>query len=161
MKNRIFKILILTLAFVLLFGGLSVFAANPYETYTYSIDGIPLKSPDAYDVHRSVSIAEMGLLDPAFGGKSLGESTDIVTDDAGDVYISDKGNNRIVILDKTYKAKKVITEFTDKVSGQVETFNGPRGVFVTEGNEIEDSRIFVCDTGNKRIAEEFIYSHTI
>ena len=151
MKNRIFKILILTLAFVLLFGGLSVFAANPYETYTYSIDGIPLKSPDAYDVHRSVSIAEMGLLDPAFGGKSLGESTDIVTDDAGDVYISDKGNNRIVILDKTYKAKKVITEFTDKVSGQVETFNGPRGVFVTEGNEIEDSRIFVCDTGNKRI----------
>ncbi len=151
MKNRIFKILILTLAFVLLFGGLSVFAANPYETYTYSIDGIPLKSPDAYDVHRAVSISDMGLLDPAFGAKPLGESTDIVTDDAGDVYISDKANNRIVILDKTYKVKKIISEFKDKVSGQNETLSGPRGVFVTVGNEIEDSRIYVCDTGNKRI----------
>ena len=151
MKNRIVKILILTLALVLLFGGVSVFAANPYETYTYSIDGTPLKSPDAYDVHRSVSVADMGLLNPEFGGLTLGESTDIVTDDAGDVYISDKGNNRIVILDSTYKAKKVISQYTDIVSGQVETFNGPRGVFVTEGNEIEESRIFVCDTGNKRI----------
>ncbi|MBQ2793852.1 MAG: YIP1 family protein [Clostridia bacterium] len=151
MKNRIFKILVLTLAFVLIFGGVTAFAANPYQTYTYSIDGIPLESPDAYDVHRAVSIADMGLLDPAFGGKSLGESTDIVTDDAGDVYISDKANNRIVILDKNYKAKKILSEFKDKVSGQIESFSGPRGVYITESNELEESRIYVCDTGNKRI----------
>ena len=116
MKNKIFKILILTLVLILVFGSVSAFAANPYETYTYSIDGTPLKSPDAYDVHRSVGIAEMGLFDPAFGGIGLGESTDIVADDNGDIYISDKGNSRIVILDHNYKVKKILNSFNDKTS---------------------------------------------
>ena len=50
MKNKIFKILILTLVLILVFGSVSAFAANPYETYTYSIDG----SSEAvcYDLRR-------------------------------------------------------------------------------------------------------------
>ena len=153
MKNRIFKILILALAFVLLFGGFTVFAANPYDTYTYSIDGIPLQSPDAYDIHRSVSVSEMGLLDQKYGGLTLGESTDLVCDDAGNVYIADKGNNRIVVLDSNYKVKTVISSFVDKVSGQVETLNGPRGIYITDASKTasNESHVYVCDTGNKRI----------
>ncbi len=153
MKNRIFKILILALAFVLLFGGMTVFAENPYDTYTYSIDGIPLQSPDAYDIHRSVTVAEMGLLDPKYGGITLGESTDIVTDQDGNVYIADRANNRIVILDSSYRVVKVLSSFVDSVSGQTESFNGPRGLFVTDSTKTAsgESLIYVCDTGNRRI----------
>lgn len=156
MKNKIFKILILTLVLILVFGSVSAFAANPYETYTYSIDGTPLKSPDAYDVHRAVSIAEMGLLDPAFGGIGLGESTDIVSDDNGDIYISDKGNSRIVILDHNYKVKKILNNFNDKTSGQAESLKDPQGVFVSKDS------IFVCDTGNKRLVVfDCEYNHKV
>ena len=164
MKNKIFKILILALAFVLIFGSVNVFAANPYETYTYSIDGIPLKSPDAYDVHRSVTVTEMGLMDSAFGGKTLGESTDIVTDEKGNVYIVDKGNNRIVILDPNYKVKKILSTFNDRLSGQADSLKGPRGVYVTPETSTSDSKIYVCDTDNKRIVvfdSEYNHERTI
>ena len=47
MKNKLTKIIVLALAFVLLFGTVSSFAYESYETYTYSIDGLPLFSPMA------------------------------------------------------------------------------------------------------------------
>ncbi|MBO5206519.1 MAG: YIP1 family protein [Clostridia bacterium] len=48
MKSRLSKILILLLIFVMIFGTLCPSAYEPYDTYTYSIDGEPLKSPSAY-----------------------------------------------------------------------------------------------------------------
>jgi hypothetical protein len=143
----------LTLAFVLLFGTVSAFASNPYETYTYSIDGTTLKSPDAYDVHRTVTTSEMGLLDEKYGALDLGESTDLITDDAGNVYIADRGNNRIVVLNQNYEVIKVIDSFTDKDSGLVERLKEPQGLFITDPKITSngESYVYVCDTGNKRI----------
>ena len=153
MRNKIFKALVLTLAFVLLFGTVSSFASNPYETYTYSIDGTTLKSPDAYDVHRTVTTSEMGLLDEKYGALDLGESTDLITDDAGNVYIADRGNNRIVVLNQNYEVAKIIDSFTDKDSGLVESLKEPQGLFITDTDKTSngESYIYVCDTGNKRI----------
>ena len=153
MKKNILKVVILTLAVVLLFGSISVYASNPYETYTYSIDGIPLKSPDAYDVYDALSSSDIGLTDAKLGGKELGETTDIVCDSEGNVYVVDKGNSRIIVLDSSYTAVAVIDSFVDSVSGQVETFSKPQGMFITDASKTSsgESLIYVCDTGNQRI----------
>ncbi|MBO5010731.1 MAG: YIP1 family protein [Clostridia bacterium] len=64
MKNRLAKILILSLVALLLFGSFTSSAYESYDTYTYSIDGKPLASPHAFtpepDTYDSKS---MGLLD--------------------------------------------------------------------------------------------------
>ena len=42
---------------------LPVGASTPYQTYTYSIDGVALHSPDAYTPTRTVDSTYMGLND--------------------------------------------------------------------------------------------------
>ena len=42
---------------------LPISAATPYYTYTYSIDGRDLRSPDAYVPDREVNSDYMGLTD--------------------------------------------------------------------------------------------------
>ena len=100
MKNKISKIIILSLVLMLLFGTVSTFAYESYDTYTYSIDGEVLKSPTAYSANMSINSYDMKINSTELGGKVLGESTDIFADHNGKVYIADKGNNRIVILNK-------------------------------------------------------------
>ncbi len=153
MKKNILKVVILTLALVLIFGSISISAANPYDTYTYSIDGIPLKSPDAYDVYDSLSSFDIGLTDQKFGGKELGETTDIVCDSEGNIYLVDKGNSRLVVLDRNYATVAVVDSFIDSISGQVETFSKPQGMYITDASKTSsgESLIYICDTGNQRI----------
>ena len=38
-------------------------AATPYQTYTYSIDGVALHSPDAYTPSKQIDAREMGMYD--------------------------------------------------------------------------------------------------
>ncbi|MBQ2999730.1 MAG: hypothetical protein IJD64_04645, partial [Clostridia bacterium] len=45
---------------------LPVGAATPYQTYTYSIDGKALHSPDAYTPDKTIDAAAMGLNDYEF-----------------------------------------------------------------------------------------------
>ncbi len=64
MKNRISKILILTLAVLMLFSNFTSLAYESYDTYTYSIDGEPLDSPPAYTPDANTYTSKnMGLLD--------------------------------------------------------------------------------------------------
>ncbi len=163
--KKISKILILTLILVMLFGTVSASAFESYETYTYSIDGEPLKSPSAYDAAQSLTSVPMGITQEKFGGKALEGASDIVTDDASNVYIADRDNNRIVVLNKYYSCIHIIDGYTDK-SGEWQTFNKPQGVFVTStlGGSTEQSLIYVCDTENKRIVvydREFNYVRTL
>ena len=60
--KRITKILVLALAFIMLFGTISSFASEPYDTYTYSIDGKPMASPPAYSAMEDFEV-ELGGLD--------------------------------------------------------------------------------------------------
>ena len=75
-------------------------AAKTYQTYTYSIDGYALHSPDAYTPIKNVSSADMGLDELA-----LDTPRDIVVDEKDNVYIADTGNSRIVVLDRYFKFK--------------------------------------------------------
>ena len=54
-------------------------ASAPYQTYTYSINGTALHSPDAYNPVKTIDAEYMGLTDPAVLKKyypSLSEGSD-------------------------------------------------------------------------------------
>ena len=143
-------------------------AASPYYTYTYSINGKALRSPDAYVPDKEISAEYMGLTDvdrmkeiyPDLDDIALKEKMkiknpeDLEVDENNNVYIVDRDNNRVIVLDPYYKLKFIIESFRN-ASGNIDTLNAPKGVFITKQKNvngvIEDGRIFVCDTGNGRI----------
>ncbi len=69
---------------------------------------------------------------------------DLTTDADGYVYISDTENNRVVILDPSYKYERVIDYFSSTAS-DFDSLSKPEGLFVN------DKYIYVCDTNNQRI----------
>lgn len=133
------RIIITVLCIVLLLGALPVFAATaPYKTYTYSMDGMALTSPDAYVPDRAISYLEMGL------SKALQSPKDLFVDDDGNIYVSDTGNNRVIVLNPEAKYKFEISTFINE-HGVSDALNSPQGLFVT------DDTIYICDTANYRI----------
>jgi len=155
MKSRIAKVLILSLVLILTLGSVFASAAySPYDTYTYSIDGEALDSPMAYRPEETIDSFDMNLNNPEFGGKVLGESTDLFADEQGSVYITDAGNNRVVVLDKYLRATGVIESYVDEFN-KTQTFSKPKGLYVSNpeltANPEDTGMIYVCDTGNKRI----------
>ncbi len=130
-------------------------AAKAYQTYTYSIDGKALHSPDAYTAQKSIMAPEMGL------DVMLKNANDLAVDDEQNVYIVDTDNNRIVCLDRYYRLRKfpdgsdmILQTFLNE--NQIEdSFQKPKGIFVTstryEGQTKIPGRIFVCDTEKERI----------
>lgn len=162
--KRITKILILALVVILLFGAVSSFAAEPYDTYTYSIDGNALASPAAYSAMDDFDYADMKISHIS-SVTGLKEVNDIVSDEQANLYIADKGNNRIVVLNKFYEAVATISEYTDEY-GRQQTLKEPQGLFVTNPKKTVngESYIYVCDTGNLRVVifdREYNYVRTI
>lgn len=132
------KILTLAACLMLVFGCLPLGAITPYSTYTYSIDGYALMSPDAYVPDRQIDSEYMGL------EKAIDDPRDLVVDANNNIYIADAANNRIVVLDRYYKLKFTIGEFINQ-NGVPDTLRTPSGVFVT------DEYIYIADTDNNRI----------
>lgn len=134
------KIFCIILAVLMLasFATVIVGASSAYQTYTYSIGGYALHSPDAYTADMVVDSEYMGLSTP------INAPNDLVTDDKQNVYIADTGNNRIVCLDRYYKLKFTISSFVN-AQGVSDSLTAPEGVFVSK------DRIWVCDTGASRI----------
>ena len=141
--KKITKILILSLAFVLLFGAVTSFAYVAYDTYTYSISGKQMLSPTAYSTNTSITSTDMGL-----GSVQLKEAMDVVTDEIGNVYIADAGNNRIVVLNKYYRMIKIIDTYYDDAGKEVK-FNHPEGVFVTDPSKTAGPHF--CEQGNPQL----------
>ncbi len=154
---------------VLMVLALPASAAAPYQTYTYSIAGKALYSPDAYVPAKSVDSTYMGLMDyevmgvlyPDLTKAELEEkmvpidtASDLETDDLGNVYIADTANNRILVLDRYYKLKFILDEFVNE-QGIVDELSAPQGVYITADKIVEgelvEGKIYVCDTANKRI----------
>ena len=141
-------------------------AATPYQTYTYSVHGTALLSPDAYTPVKTVDSAYMGLTDkakelyPDLNAEDLTKKmtistpSDLETDDEHNVYIADTDNNRIVVLDRYYKLKFIIENFINE-QGVPDSLTAPQGVFITKdkivNGETVEGRIFVCDTNANRI----------
>ena len=152
------------LLLALVFGTISASAYSSYDTYTYSIDGEPLSSPEAFTASLTAKSAEMNLLQEKFGNLPLNRPTDIITDSSANLYIADSGNNRIVVLNKYYSAVAIINEYVDDY-GRPQTFKSPEGVYVTDYNG--ERILYVCDTGNYRLVTfveedgEYKYNSTI
>ena len=126
--KKIISIVCVLFALLMVFA-IPATAAQAYQTYTYSIDGKPLLSPDAYTPEKVLNASSMGL------DTALKNASDMVVDAAGNVYIADTDNNRILILDKYYHVKKVISTFEND-QGLLDSFKQPKGVFVTEDRTV-------------------------
>ena len=135
--KKLTRILAFVFAFIML-ATVPASAASAYQTYTYSISGQALYSPDAYTAKESYTSEHMGLEVP------LASPGDLEIDDDGKVYIADTGNSRVVVLDPYYKLDFIIDTFINN-HGIEDSFNEPAGLFVT------DDTIWVCDTENGRI----------
>lgn len=154
MKKKLFAIILLVLTAVMIFGSVNVSGATePYQTYTYSIDGDVLYSPAAYTPYKKVNASDIFA---TVGSRTVSQSFntvyDIETDKDGNMYIVDYlagngGYSRVVVLDKTYKFQYEISTFRNE--GNVDSLNGARGVFVRDTDE--GRTIYVCDTENFRI----------
>ena len=114
------------------------FAAVPYGTYVYDIEGDPIDSPHAYVPDRQINSTKMDLVLP------LNDPTDLVVDKNGYVFIADASNDRIVILDPNYRAVGIIKNFFNDYN-IYDNLKLPSGVFVRE------NEIYVADTDNSRV----------
>lgn len=145
--KRIQSALLIVLALIMLGSALTVgvSASSAYQTYTYSIDGTALYSPDAYNAEMTVDASAMGV-------EKLNNPGDMVTDDEGRVYIANTGNNEIIILSRYYKLEGTISTFIND-KGNPDAFDQPSGVFVTEGGTEDNpnGEIWVCDTNQNRL----------
>ena len=142
MRNKFGRIIALVICIFTLLGNFTVFGASSYSSYTYSINGDYLLSPDAYIPHVVIDSEHMGL-DMA-DTTPLTDPNDIETDEFGNVYISESGANRIVVLDPYYKKIREIAKFTNH-HGVADSLNGPEGLCV------KGDKIYVCDSENNRI----------
>ena len=160
--KKVIKIFAVVFA-LLMVASLPLAASKPYQTYTYSIDGDALHSPDAYTPLLTVNSKYMGLPDD----KPIKDPRDLEVDEDLNVYIVDydKDSSRVICLDRYYKLRNdvssdgknygYIAEFTNQYGVKDALYN-PSGVFVTkdkylEGVLQEEGEIFVCDTGKNRI----------
>ena len=144
MKTKITAVVLLLLTLLTVMPVIGASASEPYQTYTYSIDGFALYSPTAYSPVMTVDSNYMGLL--ANGGVAFDEPTDIETDKDGNVYITDTKNNRIIVLNEYFKLRYTISAFSNEY-GATYSLSDPRGIFIT------DDWIYVADTGNGRIVK--------
>lgn len=136
MKKKIIRfVAVLCAVFMLL---PTVVSAGAYQTYTYSIDGTQLASPDAYQPYMSLNYADMDMPVP------LNKVSDMVVDKEGNIYLVDEKANAVHVIDKNFKYSYTIDTFINS-NGIEDSFDQPRGCFVTEKN------IYVADTYNKRI----------
>ncbi len=138
MKKSLFRIILAVLCVINIVSLIPVSAFSGYSTYTYSIDGYSVDSPDAYTPDVSLNSKAMGIETP------IDTPTDLFVAPNNYVYIADPVNNRIVVLDSAPWFKFEIDEFVNN-NGVEDSLLEPNGVFVNE------EKIYVADTGNKRI----------
>ena len=137
--KRIIPIIFFYVALILL-PSTTVKAERSVYTYTYDFWEVERESPDAYSVNETVTGSKLGIGD-------FNDPQGLYVRD-NRIYVSDTGNNRIVILerdeDKNIKVIDQISEFSGDVENK--TFSQPNDVFVTETGEL-----FVADTNNQRV----------
>ena len=118
-------------------GELAASAGQAYDTYFYSREGYAQKSPHAMVPERVFDTKSLGI-------GALSQPGAITTDSRGNIYISDTGNNRIVVLNADWSLKRVVDTF--QLDGVEQTFKKPLGCFVDE-----DGQLVVADSENHRL----------
>ena len=143
MKKRILVLITLVLITVTLLGAAVTSNAEAYSSYTYSVTGFPVASPDAYTPERQVDSNYMGLGASQYG--AITDPRDVFVDENEWVYVVDGGTNRVVVLDANYKFRYDFGPYFINDQGVPDGLNGPNGCFVTS------EYIYVADTENYRL----------
>ena len=121
------------LILIMLFSSLTVFAKST-ATYSYSGED-PKLSPDACYVDKSIYGKDIGC-----GALNSPQDICLFNDE---IYISDSGNNRIVVTDTDFVFKREIKGFL--LNGEETQLSSPKGLY------INDDCLCVADTGNHRV----------
>lgn len=116
-------IVMLMLAVILHVNVINVQAKTTYPSYTYNEWNESTPAPDSYVPFKVRNGWEMG-------SGALKEPKDFFMNKEGKLYISDTGNNRIVITDTNLNFLEEIS--TVLIEGQEEALTGPEGLFVAE-----------------------------
>lgn len=134
-----YRILSFVMAAACALSSLTAMAEEPYEGYTYNTYGERVPAPNAYLPQTVITGAELGI------GR-FSKPADVFVDTNDDVYVMDTGNNRVVILDKNFKLKKVLDNFTK--NGQSSPLKDASGIFAKPST----GKIYIADKGNSRVA---------
>lgn len=126
---------------LLIFGlsGINAKADTSFNTYLYDEWDDSVKAPASYDAVKSVNGLQMDS-----GAWSVPE--DFCMDDAGNLYIADTGNERILILDEELCLKKTIE--TVGYGGEDIPLTDVEGIYVAE-----NGLMYVCQTSLGRVLE--------
>lgn len=108
-------------------------AAQAYPSYTYNSRDLAVPTALPYETEAIFSSADLGL------DKELLTPSDMYVTDAGEIYIMDSGNSRIVVLNSDFTLNRVI--MPTNADGEELVFWDATGIFVCE-----DGRIVVCAT---------------
>ena len=115
----------------------------PYDSYNFDHWNSILYTPAPFVPAFSVTGASF-----TWQGEPLGDfrsPQDLCVSPAGDLYIADTGNNRLVVLSPDLKTvRNVITGFTE--GGSRQSFSSPSGVAVSQKNQL-----YIADSQNHRI----------
>ncbi len=118
-------------------------AREPYSNYcnTYSTEmntGVyPYAEPQAYTPERVLTGASLGTT-------GLSGPADVHVGSDGRIFISDSGNNRILVLTAQFQLEKILSSFLWQ--GESQSFSSPRGLYVDSAGDL-----FVADAGNARV----------
>ncbi len=115
--------------------------AAPYESYTYDAWDEEISAPVGY-------VAENIITGTSLNIGNFNNPNDIYVDPDGNAYITDTGNNRLVIVDKDYKKASVINSI--ELNGKKQPLQAPGGLFVDENGYIyitqkEEHRVIRMD----------------
>jgi sugar lactone lactonase YvrE len=133
MSNRRYKGLIVSLLLVLFFTSTnSVFANTAYKTYTEDGYANYVETQTAYTVKETIV---------KFGDELFSQASDLKIDRDGLIYVSDTGNQRILVGDKEGNLVRIIGEGV---------FQKPNGIFISK-----DKKLYVAD---ELAAKIFVFS---
>lgn len=111
-----------------------------YDTYTYwSAPGAkrPVSATPMYEYETTINGASLGIT-------SFREPSDTFIDTKSRIYLTDKENNRIVIISPDYTRSIILQTFN--YNGEEITLEKPSAVFVTN-----DGDMYIADTENQRV----------
>lgn len=109
----------------------------PYDSYVYRNGETPLAVPAPYSCDQTFEASDFGI-------DSFKSMSDLYYNGER-LFICDSGNNRIIILDSSFRLIHIVTQFEN--NGVADTFNEPTGVYERDGV------IYIADSKNSRIVE--------
>lgn len=111
---------------------------TPYVSYTYNEEhSQAIMTPAPYRIDVTITGEGLGIGD-------FNSVTDVTVDEeTGYIYLTDAGNNRIVVLNSDHTLHTVLKEFIN--DGTTDSLLNPYAVF------IKDTVLYVADTDHNRI----------